>query len=464
MKKIIFASFILLASLAHSQTYTTVTATVQDTTGQVWSNLSVTAIFIPPPNGTGQPNNGGLPITDTPQYTVGDVSGTFTITVDDNTAVRPAGSRWSFQICSNTSDKCSNLMIGVSGPTMNITSQINAAITAPVVNGGVNIPRVYNTVTEASGGNGSVFWRTSDNTLWGCQTVPSSICPPGFVQIGALPVNVLKWQGNWSALVNYNIQDIVFYNFTAWIALVANTASTPTVSNVNWQALTTFGANKQVLYNDNGVLTGDGNFTFDKITSNLTIGGVLTSQGLTSNGTGAWSVSASEGTNNCTPAPSVDCLWADSISHRWLMNNNNAGNLRLVGITTPGTSGHLAVLSANGIDVQDGGAPNTNLGTVTTTGSPTTSFLAAFSGPTSITNGPSIASVSNAITGDYVQASTVSGCGATCTFTYAHTYSVIHSCVCSGEGGSCNVVSKTTSVCTINTTVGTNDIIVSGVY
>lgn len=66
--------------------------------------------------------------------------------------------------------------------------------------------------------------------------------------------------------------------------------------------------------------------------------------------------------------------------------------------------------------------------------------------------------------GDYVQAATVNGCGATCTFTYPHTYSAFHSCVCSGVGGSCNVATETNSSCTINTTVSTNSFIVSGVY
>lgn len=73
-------------------------------------------------------------------------------------------------------------------------------------------------------------------------------------------------------------------------------------------------------------------------------------------------------------------------------------------------------------------------------------------------------SIPAAAGGDYVQSATLSACGATCTFNFAHTYTAIHSCVCSGEGGSCNIASKSNSSCTINTTVGTNDVTVSGVY
>lgn len=58
-----------------------------------------------------------------------------------------------------------------------------------------------------------------------------------------------------------------------------------------------------------------------------------------------------------------DVLTTNSTNHRFQMNLNNAGALNLVGIATAGTSGHLAVLATNGIDITDGGAVPT--GTVT---------------------------------------------------------------------------------------------------
>lgn len=48
-------------------------------------------------------------------------------------------------------------------------------------------------------------------------------------------------------------------------------------------------------------------------------------------------------------------IWFDT-SNRWKMNPNNTGALNFVGIATAGTSGHLAVLASNGIDILDGGA------------------------------------------------------------------------------------------------------------
>jgi hypothetical protein len=52
---------------------------------------------------------------------------------------------------------------------------------------------------------------------------------------------------------------------------------------------------------------------------------------------------------------SSDVLWPDSTAHRWVMNNNNAGPVKAVGIATAGTSGNCVKLAANGIDVVDNG-------------------------------------------------------------------------------------------------------------
>lgn len=52
---------------------------------------------------------------------------------------------------------------------------------------------------------------------------------------------------------------------------------------------------------------------------------------------------------------SKDALYANLVTHRWVMNNNNAGALSIPGVGTPGTSGHIAAYAANGIDLVDGG-------------------------------------------------------------------------------------------------------------
>jgi hypothetical protein len=63
-------SIILLAPVAVSQVFTTVTGTaITDLSGQVWSNLTVVA-NLQPPHGVSlnRLTNRGFPITDNPQY------------------------------------------------------------------------------------------------------------------------------------------------------------------------------------------------------------------------------------------------------------------------------------------------------------------------------------------------------------------------------------------------------------
>lgn len=52
--------------------------------------------------------------------------------------------------------------------------------------------------------------------------------------------------------------------------------------------------------------------------------------------------------------------------------------------------------------------------------------------------------------------------GSATTFTYPTAYSGTPTCVCSGEGGSCNIASVSNSACTLNITTATNDVIVVG--
>jgi hypothetical protein len=115
----------------------------------------------------------------------------------------------------------------------------------------------------------------------------------------------------------------------------------------------------------------------------------------------------------------ADVLYGVASSHRPAFNPNNAGALNVVGIASAGTSGHVAVLAANGIDIQDGGPPG--VGTVTTTGSPANGNLTQFSGSTSVTNGN--------LSGDVTTAGTL-----------AATVAKIQGTVVSGTTGSGNVV------------------------
>jgi hypothetical protein len=63
------------------------------------------------------------------------------------------------------------------------------------------------------------------------------------------------------------------------------------------------------------------------------------------------------GTEGTAPSgvSGVDGFWADSTAHRWSMNNNNAGAVKVVGEGTAATAGNPAVFDTNGVDIKDAG-------------------------------------------------------------------------------------------------------------
>jgi hypothetical protein len=152
---------------------------------------------------------------------------------------------------------------------------------------------------------------------------------------------------------------------------IASGSTTTSLSGltVNGVALNSTGSSSLFLTQAGtyAVPSGSGNTTSTSLTTNTIpkangansiINSGLTDDGtkLTYTGSGtAQGFQFPEGTA-ITGLAASDNLWADSTAHRWVMNNNNAGALDLVGIATAGTSGHLVTLAANGIDIQDGGA------------------------------------------------------------------------------------------------------------
>lgn len=175
MKKLYLLCLVLLLSIipAKAQTFTTVTATVTDPSAQVWTNGSITAQL--QTTQPGVPLNNGFPINDSLQTALLDGSGAFSISLDSNTAIQPIGSFWSFTVCPNASFICTTTTATITGGSQNISATINAAISNIVVNTPPVILRAYNDV-EAIGGNGALYWRTTDNTLRGCISPPNDFC------------------------------------------------------------------------------------------------------------------------------------------------------------------------------------------------------------------------------------------------------------------------------------------------
>jgi hypothetical protein len=133
MRKLWVLLVFAFALLAHSQS-TTVSATVTDTDGFLWTAGSYQISFVPNANtpspqsyiwsgGNLQQNNlfkGAL-----------NSSGAFSVSIPDNTAITPSGSQWQFTICPQATTGCVSVTQAVSGSTANLTAILSAAAIGP---------------------------------------------------------------------------------------------------------------------------------------------------------------------------------------------------------------------------------------------------------------------------------------------------------------------------------------------
>lgn len=169
-KSTLVAVLLLCSSFVLGQQYTNVTATLRDSSLQVWSQASWTTKFIPPFGNPSPPNNQGHPISQN-QSGIADTAGNISMTLDDNSVVAPAGSKWEFTICPNAStNTCTTIQLIISGNTMNVGPAINPLLTVPVVGTTPSVSRAYND-SEANGSLGALYINTIDNSLRQCQAI-----------------------------------------------------------------------------------------------------------------------------------------------------------------------------------------------------------------------------------------------------------------------------------------------------
>jgi hypothetical protein len=204
MKKcglILTALCLLSVSSFGTPSLTTVTATLQDSSTQVWANATWTAEFSPQPGYNGPYNNHGSPITPNSTGTA-DGSGFFTVNLDDNLQVSPIGSSWKFTICPFASvASCNSLVMQVTGASQDISSQLNAILTVPHVNSGPVIARAYND-SEAFGTYGALYINSISNTLKQCPQL--SCAGSGWVSVSGGGGAVTSVFGRTGAVVATN--------------------------------------------------------------------------------------------------------------------------------------------------------------------------------------------------------------------------------------------------------------------
>lgn len=156
---IIIAVGLLMTRIAGA---TTVTATLQDPTGQILSNSSVHIEFLPAPNTNNNPIIQPIDL-------ITNSIGFFSTTLTANTSITPSGSTYIFTICPNASMPCSIIrQIQISGTTQDISNQLNAGIAQVAVNPQTILSKAYTdselNVTGLSR-EGALYWNTTNRYL-----------------------------------------------------------------------------------------------------------------------------------------------------------------------------------------------------------------------------------------------------------------------------------------------------------
>lgn len=183
--RILRLAAVLLFALGAARAQTTnVTATLQDPSGTIWANATWTATVIsslnPPVTLPGYN-------TFTTTYSgTANASGFFSVTVQSVANIFPANSTWQFCVVSGvsfTEQFCVKVPVGNTGQTnQDVSTQINAALTNPVVNGGFQV-RGYNDA-EITGFPGAMYYNIVSNTFrcftltWGPCSVGSGATTP----------------------------------------------------------------------------------------------------------------------------------------------------------------------------------------------------------------------------------------------------------------------------------------------
>lgn len=136
---ILYSGAMLLGALSlNAQTTVVSSSGVVDSDSTTWANGTWSVRFRPNPNypNTGQYNINGTPLSTSVMYQNGALngSGTFSMTVYNNSLVSPGGSSWDLNVCPLASAPCTNFNFGTSSSTLDITTTLNSVLIAPRFN------------------------------------------------------------------------------------------------------------------------------------------------------------------------------------------------------------------------------------------------------------------------------------------------------------------------------------------
>src|SRR3954470_2792737 len=106
----------------------TVSATIQDPSGQVFANGTWQLVFKPAPNTPGLFTDGGVTFTTIFRGSL-DGAGAFSQAVARNDTIAPAGSRWTLTVAPNANGQAFSVDLNVNSGAFNASAVINAVIT-----------------------------------------------------------------------------------------------------------------------------------------------------------------------------------------------------------------------------------------------------------------------------------------------------------------------------------------------
>lgn len=143
----------------------TVSATIQDPSGQIFANGTWQLIFKPTPNTPGLFTDGGVPFTTLFGGAL-DATGSFSQAgVARNDTIAPAGSRWTLIVSPNASGQAYSVDLNVNSGAFNATAIINGVITNLSINA-MPIPHAYkNTEVNLPLNSGAMFFDVVRKTL-----------------------------------------------------------------------------------------------------------------------------------------------------------------------------------------------------------------------------------------------------------------------------------------------------------
>src|SRR5437588_2576943 len=167
LKKLILLAVLLMGSLAWAQS-TSVTLQVTDTPdSQAWNNGTWSATLASPAGSQpfGPPFNflssfGGGTVPNQRQSGTLSATGGASITLSDNTAIAPSGSKWLFAVCPQATATCYSQAVTISGGSQSVT------LNPPSVRiAGNALPLAYLDVEISNPTPGAMYYHVTSNTV-----------------------------------------------------------------------------------------------------------------------------------------------------------------------------------------------------------------------------------------------------------------------------------------------------------